>query len=358
MNTDVEFVVETVVTNAGPFGPADFHLTATTVAPAGCTITPRGEIMLIEDLAVGEHRTVLERFTVNCSETSQHHFQITNKITPVDVHVRDLDLSDDLLSTELRVAVIGEADGEILSKVPRLTVTDRLPDAGNDVFDSTARLTLTIGAESETITLEGPTTVSRSDPDAATRVVETEIVAMQLSGSSVLLGQVLGLQDEDGNPAAAPILIFENPDAPSPGAIEPLDPSGQERDFPALSFFDVDHLIQTPLGVIPGQVRLEAEINQIPPLDTDYIGTINTVIVDPVTGQEIGRISGQINHRPIKPAVPVNTDVEFVVETVVTNNGSVRSCRLPPNGHGASRLRARTITPRGDIHGDQGSGRG
>ena len=282
--------------------------------------------MLIEDLAVGEHRTVLERFTVNCSETSQHHFQITNKITPVDVHVRDLDLSDDLLSTELRVAVIGEADGEILSKVPRLTVTDRLPDAGNDVFDSTARLTLTIGAESETITLEGPTTVSRSDPDAATRVVETEIVAMQLSGSSVLLGQVLGLQDEDGNPAAAPILIFENPDAPSPGAIEPLDPSGQERDFPALSFFDVDHLIQTPLGVIPGQVRLEAEINQIPPLNTDYIGAIDTVIVDPMTGQEIGRISGQINHRPIKPAIPVNTDVEFVVQTVVTNNGS-RSVR-------------------------------
>ncbi|NIM50749.1 MAG: hypothetical protein GTO22_16105, partial [Gemmatimonadales bacterium] len=99
------------VHNAGPDGPADFYLTATALAPPGCTITPRAQKILIKDLAVSEHRRVLETFTVNCSEPSQHHFQITNKITPVDVHVRDLDLSDDLMSTELRVAVIADADG-------------------------------------------------------------------------------------------------------------------------------------------------------------------------------------------------------------------------------------------------------
>ena len=47
--------------------------------------------MVIKDLAVGEQRTVIyEYFTVNSSlRPSQHHFQIINKITPVDVHVRD-----------------------------------------------------------------------------------------------------------------------------------------------------------------------------------------------------------------------------------------------------------------------------
>jgi len=212
------------------------------------------------------------------------------------------------------------ADGEILSKTPILTVTDQLPDAGTDFFDSTASLTLTVDTESETIILEGPTTVSRSDPAIGTRVVETEIVAMQLSGWSDLLGQVLGLQDEVGNPAAAPILINENPDALSLGQIIPVDPIGL-GDFPAESFFDVNFLIQTPLGVIPGLMRLEAEIYQIPPLNTQYIGMIDMAIVNPETGELIGRISGQIGYRPIKPAIPVNTDVEFLVETKVHNAG-------------------------------------
>jgi hypothetical protein len=95
-----------VVTNAGPFGPADFHLTATAIAPPGCTITPRGDIQVIEDLAVGEQRTVLERFSVRCSESGEHNFRILNKITPVDVHVADLDLSNDMMSTELQVEAL------------------------------------------------------------------------------------------------------------------------------------------------------------------------------------------------------------------------------------------------------------
>ena len=349
VNTDVDFVVETVVTNAGPFGPADFYLTSTAVAPPGTTITPRGEVMLIEDLAVGEQRTVFEYFTVNGNETSQHHFQITNKITPVDVHVMDTDLSNDLMSTELRVAIVGEADGAIVSKKPRVTMTDHLPDAGSDFFDATARLTLDVpagvlgnpAALSETVDLEGPTTVQRGDPDPATRVVETEIVAMQLSGMSDLVGRLIGL------PAGgkAPILVFEDPTRPSLGQIIPLDPSGY-ADFPADSFFDVFVLIQTPLGIIPGQVRLEAVIDHIPALNTSYIGEMNAEIIGP-DGTVVARIVGQVDYRPIKPAIPVNTDVEFVVETVVTNNGPfgpadfyLTSTAVAPPGT--------TITPRGE----------
>jgi hypothetical protein len=61
-------------------------------------------------------------------------------------------------------AFAGGADGQVVSKEPILTVRDVLPGAGVDAFDSTSRLTLQIGDSSETITLEGPTTVNRSDP--------------------------------------------------------------------------------------------------------------------------------------------------------------------------------------------------
>ncbi|NIM50748.1 MAG: hypothetical protein GTO22_16100, partial [Gemmatimonadales bacterium] len=92
------------------------------------------------------------------------------------------------------------------------------------------------------------------------------------------------------------------------------------NDFVAESTFTVHHLIQTPLGVIPGQVDLSAMITQIPPLNTTYQGVINTAILGP-DGTVVARIVGQIDHRPIKPAIPVNTDVTFVVETVVHNAG-------------------------------------
>jgi hypothetical protein len=235
--------------------------------------------------------------------------------------------------------VSAKSDGEIISKEPVLTVKG-LPAAGTDRFDSTARLTLEVPVGvlgnptplTETINLEGPTTVERGDPAGA--IVETEIVAMQLSGLSDLVGRLIGLPVGD----KAPILIFEDPDQASTGVIEAITDPGGPDEFQARSVFDVKHLIQTPLGVIPGQVHLEATIDQIPPLNTDYIGSIDTAIPGP-DGTIVARITGQINHRPIKPAIPVNTDVEFVVQTVVHNAG--------PFGPADFNLTATAIAPLG-----------
>jgi hypothetical protein len=206
-----------------------------------------------------------------------------------------------------------EADGVIVSKRARLTEDFVFPGAGIDFFYSTLRLTLQIGSDSETITLEGPTEVHRGDPDPVTRLVETEIVSMQLTGQSILLGQALGL-----DPAPAPLVICEDPGSSSLGQIAPLGGGG---DFPASSSFDVTLLIRTPMGVVTGQVELEAVIDQIPPYHSDYVGDIDPVDVDPDGDPAFGQIIGQVAFRPMKPAIPVNVDADFVVETVVSNYG-------------------------------------
>jgi hypothetical protein len=116
------------------------------------------------------------------------------------------------------------------------------PAAGDDVFENThatveieitqegaAGLGAPLLTQLETIELEGPTTVTRSDPrlDGDVYVVDTEIVEMELRGEG----------------SFGPVIVRESPDRESKGEVRQQS-AGQ--DFPAESFFDVYVTVELP----------------------------------------------------------------------------------------------------------------
>ena len=134
------------------------------------------------------------------------------------------------------------------------------PPAGTDYMDCTAILKLKMVAtdgDGETLTVTGPTTILRNDPynpDDDHMTIDTEIVAMSLTGTSSLLG---------------PITVVESPTKLSTGAIRQQAIS---NDFPADSFFDVFIEIQTdgPYSTYHNDdpVRVSTTIDRIPPMGT------------------------------------------------------------------------------------------
>ncbi len=161
------------------------------------------------------------------------------------------------------------------------------PDAGEDVFEST-RATVKIeyapesvsvmpGQGLETIELEGPTTVTRSDPTDADgdgrAEVNTEIVAMELRGTA----------------SFGDFIVALNPDKESKGMVEQQEAG---EDFPADSYFDVWVQVELPasssflprsgpgsdlvqagqnsvLAVTTEPLRMEAELSDLPPGEGD-----------------------------------------------------------------------------------------
>jgi len=137
------------------------------------------------------------------------------------------------------------------------------PPAGFDYLDPT---TATIGLEiigmfNETITAVGPTNVSRSnpyDPGDGRIKIDTEIVSMNLAGTSVNIG---------------PIVVIESPSKASNGTVQQLS---RGVDFPANSSFSVFVEIQTtlsfPFRVLHNDdpVFMNAIIYAIPPLGSIY----------------------------------------------------------------------------------------
>lgn len=132
------------------------------------------------------------------------------------------------------------------------------PPAGHDEFLSTAVLVLNIpGLGTDTVTVTGPTIVNRGspfDPGDGKLEIPTEIVSMQLTGTSSLVG---------------PITVTESLIQNSTGKIKQQTAG---VDFPADSFFDVFVEIQTGAGNFHNNnpVPMQAEINSIPPYGTTY----------------------------------------------------------------------------------------
>ena len=133
------------------------------------------------------------------------------------------------------------------------------PPAGVDEFKSAAILEVdltTIGGPILSITVVGPTRITRSDPfdpGDGKQMISTEIVSMVLQG---------------GTPEI-PITVLERGDRQSRGMIQQKTPDNW---FPANSFFDVFIEAQTPLGVLMTRdpVRLFEMIDEIPPLQAQY----------------------------------------------------------------------------------------
>jgi len=139
------------------------------------------------------------------------------------------------------------------------------PPAGSDYMEhTTATIELQIYGPSgfyEIITATGPTTVSRSDqydPGDGRIMIDTEIVLMNLVGTSSYVG---------------PITVIESPSKASTGAIKQ---QAAGVDFPADSFFDVFIEIKSglpfPLGTLHNDdpKNMTAVIYSIPPFGSTY----------------------------------------------------------------------------------------
>ena len=132
------------------------------------------------------------------------------------------------------------------------------PDATScDSFDSGALVNFRLVGDDELfpVTLNGPTVIKRSALiPGATDKIETEIIQMDLVGSSPLVGD---------------LTVRVSGEAPSLGEIEEQSNDTGELDFPADSFFDVFFELELNGGQLElhneQPLRLECEIDQIPP---------------------------------------------------------------------------------------------
>ncbi len=138
------------------------------------------------------------------------------------------------------------------------TVFNQYPLAGNDTFDSGAQVEIDLGMlGTDRVLLNGPTPVQRGDPHfppaSTTKTIDTEILSMDLTGQSSILG---------------PIRLRESPTRASTGTVFQLTPGA---DFPAGSFFDVFVEIDTSLGTLHNEqpIRMQCStfgLRWIPPL--------------------------------------------------------------------------------------------
>ena len=184
------------------------------------------------------------------------------------------------------------------------------PPAGEDRFEATtATVELEITPEGasrlgvnlqvlETIELEGPALVTRSDPrlDGDLYVVDTEIVSLELSGMSPTLG---------------PVVVRQSPDLPSLGEVRQQEPG---EDFPADSFFDIFVEIDLPdLGIIAvnqDPLVLEATLTDLPPAEGDeYRGANGEPLpIYSESGIQIGRIVDALHIPEPPPEEPDEPD--------------------------------------------------
>jgi hypothetical protein len=163
------------------------------------------------------------------------------------------------------------------------------PLEGVDCLDSEARLEIDYppltGTADEVIDLTGPTLIKRSNPGDndcdGLAEIDTEMVSLQLTGQSQVLG---------------PIILVNDPDAPSVGQVKQKRP--EPGFFPADSFFDVFFEVQTAFGTAGvGQTQPRAVVDALPPINRPYRAPHAATLFDPVTGQPIADILG-VKHVP------------------------------------------------------------
>ena len=130
------------------------------------------------------------------------------------------------------------------------------PDATScDSFDSGALVNVRLAGDDELfpVTLNGPTVIKRGALiPGATDKIETEILQLDLVGSSPVLGD---------------ITLRVSSEALSLGEIEEQDNVTGELDFPADSFFDIFFEVEVSGIILHNQnpLHLECKIDEIPP---------------------------------------------------------------------------------------------
>ncbi len=185
------------------------------------------------------------------------------------------------------------------------------PLGGTDFFESSATVGLEIfnptgPSDSFSIELKGPTIVKR-DPPLPTRTIPTEILSMELSGSSPL-----------GPVTVRAGSLFGLP--PSTGAIIPQPP---DTDFPADSFFDVFFEIEVsstgePLPPLCNShaLQLEAVIDHIPPTGHVYLPPINEPVWLHICGDPLEFPVAALTHAYHLPGSNEDLKVEIKKEII------------------------------------------
>jgi hypothetical protein len=213
------------------------------------------------------------------------------------------------------------------------------PAAGDDVFESTtATVEIELTEEgaaargirltqTETIELQGPTTVTRSDPelDGDVYVVTTEVVEMELRGTA----------------SFGEVIVRESPDQQSLGEVRQAGPG---EDSGASSFFDIYVEVEVPQATASASVmqagmvlhneeplHMEATLSDLPPGEGDeYRGEDDRPLYTPAA-LEVGRIVDAL-HIP----VPEGEDgaTEEPTESEGTEPGGEPSATEPSGGGG------------------------
>lgn len=190
----------------------------------------------------------------------------------------------------LRRIVRVAAWGGLVGTAPMASAQPVFPPAGSDAFESSMEVVVTVGAQTRTIALAGPTAVLRSDPEAGDggrRVIRTELVAMDLRGTDAVFGEVR---------------VQLDPTQSSAGEVRA---QGASADFPADSYFDVHAVVTVPLvgdlvNLVP--IRVEAQaIQKLPPIFDTYQHPPPAIPLVSRTnpgGGTIATIGGGSTHRP------------------------------------------------------------
>lgn len=193
-----------------------------------------------------------------------------------------------------------------------------LPDGGIDTFAETNAMLVVqpFGLPPMNIELMGPTVVTRGSPMVSgdQAVIDTEIIAMELTGFAPQIG---------------PIGLREDPMMPSHGRVI----GNADDPLPAQSFFDVFIIIDLPnFGdhwISEGPVHVESLIYEVPPAVALYTGPPTPVtLISMATGQPVGvllNVQHGINYRG---GVDIHSDTDWA------NMPMSCSCNGDLNGDG------------------------
>jgi hypothetical protein len=181
------------------------------------------------------------------------------------------------------------------------------PDAGEDNFErTTATVQIEVSPEGvaapgavrlqelETVDLEGPALVTRSDPELVgdVYVVTTEIVEMELAGTA----------------SFGDVVVRQSAENKSMGEVRQKEPG---QDFPADSYFDVFVEVEIPgLNLMlhnEEPMHMEAQLSSLPPGEGDgYRGEDDRPLYTPA-GLQVGRIVDAL-HIPNPPSATEEPD--------------------------------------------------
>ena len=194
-----------------------------------------------------------------------------------------------------------------------------LPTAGTDILNVSGSTSIISILGAETIALTGTVTIERSDPriEGGVEVVDAEIIAMDLTGTSV----------------TGPITVVESATLVSSGEIRSLQPLPDE--FPASSFFDSfitvavpgspsDPLIlhnEEPFHLVPTSGGSEVPLNAWPPTGVTYQDEpqpcvpLLPVLPAQVCVTSLSMVLGELKPTPTNTPTPSNTPTPTVTPT-------------------------------------------